>query len=34
VLDPGGSVLYFKEGAMSDAEIENTLELMQQYITP
>jgi YtfJ family uncharacterized protein len=33
VLDPGGSVLYFKEGAMSDPEIENTLEMIRQYIT-
>ena len=32
VLDPGGSVLYFKEGAMSEQEIQSTLELIGQYI--
>jgi YtfJ family uncharacterized protein len=32
VLDPGGSVLYFKEGAMSETEIESTLELIRQYL--
>ena len=33
ILDPIGSVLYFKEGAMSEAEIESSLELMRQYIS-
>lgn len=32
VLDPLGTVLYMKEGGMSDEEIENTLELMRQHI--
>lgn len=32
ILDPGGSVLYFKEGAMSESEIDSTLELMRSYI--
>jgi YtfJ family uncharacterized protein len=32
ILDPGGSVLYFKEGAMSESEIDSTLELMRTYI--
>ena len=32
ILDPGGSVLYFKEGAMSEFEIDSTLELIRTYV--
>ena len=32
VLDTLGTVLYLKEGGMSEEEIENTLELMRQQI--
>ena len=32
IMDAGGSVLYFKQGAMSDAEIEETLALIRQHI--
>lgn len=32
IIDAGGSVLYFKQGAMSDAEIEETLALIRQHI--
>lgn len=32
VLDTFGTVLYLKEGGMSEDEIENTLELMRQQI--
>ena len=34
ILDAGGSVLYFKEGAMSEAEIDSTLELMRSHFPP
>jgi YtfJ family uncharacterized protein len=34
VLDAGGSVLYFNEGAMSDADIEETLGLIRQHLEP
>ncbi len=33
VMDPGGSVLYLKEGAMSDEEIDSTVELIRQNLT-
>ncbi|MEP5764530.1 MAG: YtfJ family protein [Halieaceae bacterium] len=33
VLDPGGSVLFLKQGAMSEQEIENTLNLIRQHIS-
>ena len=32
VTDPAGVVRFFKQGAMSDAEIESTLQLVRQYI--
>jgi YtfJ family uncharacterized protein len=32
VLDELGTLLYMKEGGMSDSEIESTLELMRQHI--
>ena len=32
VLDPLGSVLFLKEGGMTEQEIESTLQLMQQHI--
>ena len=32
VLDPLGTVLYLKEGGMSEDEIENTLELIRQHL--
>ena len=34
ILDAGGSVLYFKEGAMSEEDIQQTLTLIQQHIEP
>ena len=34
ILDPGGSVMYFKEGAMSAEEIDRAIELMRSYISP
>ncbi len=34
ITDPAGVVRYFKQGAMSEAEIESTLELVRQYIPP
>ncbi len=34
VLDAGGSVLYFNEGAMSDEDIEETLALIRQHLKP
>ena len=32
ITDPTGVVRYFKQGAMSDTEIESALELVRQYI--
>ena len=32
VIDAGGTILYFKEGAMSDAEIEATLDLIHRQL--
>jgi YtfJ family uncharacterized protein len=32
ITDPTGVVRYFKQGAMSDSEIEGALELVRQYI--
>jgi hypothetical protein len=32
ILDAGGTVLYFKQGAMSEADIDSTLELIRQHI--
>jgi YtfJ family uncharacterized protein len=32
IADPAGVVRYFKQGAMSGAEIDSTLELVRQYI--
>lgn len=34
ILDAGGSVLYFKEGAMSEEDIQHTLTLIRQHIEP
>lgn len=34
ILDAGGSVLYFKEGAMSEEDIQHTLALIRQHIAP
>jgi YtfJ family uncharacterized protein len=34
VTDPAGVVRYFKQGSMSAAEIESTLELVKQYLAP
>ena len=32
ITDPAGVVRYFKQGAMSDTEIESALEMVRQYI--
>ncbi len=32
ILDTGGTVLHFKEGAWSEEEIQSTLEMMRQHI--
>ena len=32
IMDAGGTVLYFQEGVMDDAEIETTLELLRQQL--
>jgi YtfJ family uncharacterized protein len=32
ITDPAGVVRYFKQGALSDAEIESALELVRQYV--
>ena len=32
LMDPNGSVLWFKEGALSDQDIDETIELLRQYV--